>query len=201
MTTNNVSKAFKISFEKEKILFGNKRLIKMEELKNIPVPNSAPKKMRSKASSSNSVDKPKRPKYSEMITAAVKALRERSGASRQAITKYVRTNYDVPVTFSRSISSNLKSMIENKNLVLTKGVGAAGRYKLNKAVGVKAKRSVKRGKKRTVKRTRKSPKKKRVSKARRKRSRKSPVKKRSAKKTTKKPGRKTVKKLTKKPKK
>ena len=35
------------------------------------------------------------PKYSEMIAAAIVALKERSGSSRQAIIKYVNANYKV----------------------------------------------------------------------------------------------------------
>ena len=41
--------------------------------------------------------KPKKPashpKYSEMIAAALGALKERSGSSRQAILKYIQANY------------------------------------------------------------------------------------------------------------
>ena len=35
------------------------------------------------------------PKYSEMIVAAIKALKQRGGSSRQAIAKYVTSNYKV----------------------------------------------------------------------------------------------------------
>ena len=41
--------------------------------------------------------KPKKPaahpKYSEMVQAAIKSLKERGGSSRQAILKYIQANY------------------------------------------------------------------------------------------------------------
>jgi histone H1/5 len=35
------------------------------------------------------------PKYSEMVVAAIAALKERKGSSRQAILKYIQANYKV----------------------------------------------------------------------------------------------------------
>ena len=73
--------------------------------------------------------------YSQMIASAVEALKLRKGASRHAIAKYLQNNFDVPIeNVNRNVTKNLKQMVSNEQLLLTSGVGAAGRFKLNKAV-------------------------------------------------------------------
>merc|ERR1711962_797401 len=57
------------------------------------------------------------PKYSEMITAAIAALKERTGSSRQAIVKYISANYKV----GDSAGTHVK-------LALKRG-GASGSFK------------------------------------------------------------------------
>nr|CAB3251582.1 histone H1-delta-like [Phallusia mammillata] len=158
----------------------------MSEALSVPVPSSAPaKKTKPKVKKAPTST---HPKYSDMIVSAVKALRKPKGASRQAIASYLQANFEIPAASAKVISRNLKSMVTNQKLVLTTGVGAAGRYKVNKA-----KASPKKGKKPKVgKKKRGSPKKKKA----KAKKRKSPVKKRSAKRS---PKKRKVKRKTKKP--
>ena len=72
------------------------------------------------------------PKYSEMIIATVEVLKDRTGSSRQAITKYIKGNYTVGDNADTQIKINLKRMVTKDLLAHTKGVGASGSFKLNK---------------------------------------------------------------------
>ena len=72
------------------------------------------------------------PKYSEMIIATVEVLKDRTGSSRQAITKYIKGNYTVGDNADTQIKLNLKRLVTKDLLVHTKGVGASGSFKLNK---------------------------------------------------------------------
>ena len=90
------------------------------------------------ASPSKTAAKPKKPtksaehpKYSDMIKAAVKALKERNGSSRQAILKYINTNYKVGDNAGVHVKMALKRMVTAGMLVQTKGAGASGRFKLS----------------------------------------------------------------------
>ena len=71
------------------------------------------------------------PPYSDMIKAAILALKERSGSSRQAIEKYIFANYKVADT-GPHLKTALKKMTANGKLLQTKGVGASGSFKLAK---------------------------------------------------------------------
>ena len=73
------------------------------------------------------------PKYSEMIAAAITALKERNGSSRQAIAKYIKANYKVQDNADVHIKMALKRMVAAGALLHPKGVGASGSFKLNKA--------------------------------------------------------------------
>merc|ERR1719463_550015 len=66
------------------------------------------------------------PKYSVMIAAAIKALKDRTGSSRQAIAKYICANYKVDAA---------KAGVPLR-LALKKGV-AAGTLKMGGAAGKK----------------------------------------------------------------
>merc|ERR1739848_806484 len=66
------------------------------------------------------------PKYSVMIAAAIKALKDRTGSSRQAIMKYICANYKVDAA---------KAGVPLR-LALKKGV-AAGTLKMGGAAGKK----------------------------------------------------------------
>lgn len=72
------------------------------------------------------------PKYAEMIRAAIVALKERNGSSRQAIEKYIKANYKVGDRASLSIKAALKRGASTGQFVHTKGVGASGSFKVNK---------------------------------------------------------------------
>ena len=71
------------------------------------------------------------PPYADMIKAAILALKERSGSSRQAIEKYIKANYKVDEVGSH-LKMALKRGVSNGKLVHTKGVGASGSFKVAK---------------------------------------------------------------------
>merc|ERR1712226_1447327 len=74
------------------------------------------------------------PPTSAMIVAAIKGLADRKGASTVAIKKYIAANNKVDIVkLSPFIKKALKSMVEKKALVQTKGTGASGRFKLSEA--------------------------------------------------------------------
>merc|ERR1712002_1201957 len=95
-----------------------------KKTKAAPAKKAAPKKAASAAA-------PK-PKYSEMIGAAIKALKSRSGSSRQAIAKHITANHKE--CSAVALRNALKKGLAAGSLVLAKGVGAAGTYKLVKPV-------------------------------------------------------------------
>ena len=70
------------------------------------------------------------PKYSEMIAAAIGALKERSGSSRQAILKYVAANYKVGDGANTHVKLALKRGVAGGALKQVKGAGASGSFKL-----------------------------------------------------------------------
>ncbi|TRY78338.1 hypothetical protein TCAL_12415 [Tigriopus californicus] len=75
--------------------------------------------------------KPTHPPTSVMVMAAIKALKERNGSSLPAIKKYIAANYKVDVVKNAHfIKKALKSLVEKKKLVQTKGAGASGSFKL-----------------------------------------------------------------------
>ncbi|XP_064595774.1 histone H1-delta-like [Liolophura sinensis] len=83
--------------------------------------------------------KPKKPaehpKYSEMLIAALKDLKERGGSSRSKILKYIVTNYKVgdEKTVNTHLKLALKSGVQSGMLKQTKGTGATGSFKLGEA--------------------------------------------------------------------
>ncbi len=76
---------------------------------------------------------PAHPPYAQMVAAAVGALKERTGSSRQAIKKYVKGNYDVKDNADLHINRALKNMLAKEVLVQAKGS-----YKLAKKPKVAA---------------------------------------------------------------
>jgi len=72
------------------------------------------------------------PKYSVMIIAAIKALKERNGSSRQAILKYITANYKVePKKAAIQLRLSLKRAISTGSLKMAKEKGkGAGCYKV-----------------------------------------------------------------------
>lgn len=67
-------------------------------------------------------------KYIDMVAAAIAALKSRTGSSRQAIAKYIAATYKADSVSALRLA--LKSGAAKGTLVVTKGVGAAGSYKL-----------------------------------------------------------------------
>ena len=64
------------------------------------------------------------PKYTEMIKAAIVALKERNGSSLQAIEKYIKCNYKVGDRAHQYIKQALKRGEVSGKFIHTKGVGA-----------------------------------------------------------------------------
>ena len=146
--------------------------------------------------------KPKKPAdhppYSEMIKAAIVALKERGGSSRQAIEKYIKANYKVGEV-GPHLKTALKRGVAGGKLVHTKGVGASGSFKVPKEEKKAPKKPAKKPKKPAAKKAVKKPAAKK--KPAKKTAVKKPSKKSSPKKTAaKKPAaKKTTGKKTKKP--
>jgi len=126
------------------------------------------------------------PPYNEMIKAAINALKDRKGSSKQAIVKYVAASYKVGDNCNTQVKLQLVRMVQNKALTQTKGTGASGSFKINKVTEeAKAKKAAAQSKKKTAAATKKKT-------AAKPKKASSPKKKTGAKKTT-------VKKQTKKP--
>jgi hypothetical protein len=108
-----------------------------EEVATTPVatvPTSSPTKKVAKTNMKGE-KKPKtaptHPPTADMVKAAIKSLKERNGSSLPAIKTYIATEYKVDtVKLAPFIKKSLKSMVEKKALVQTKGVGASGSFKL-----------------------------------------------------------------------
>lgn len=98
-------------------------------------PKKAPKK---KAAPKKPAD---HPKYIEMIQAAIAALKERSGSSRQAIVKYVKANYKVGDNADVHIKLALKRGVASGVLAQPKGTGASGSFKVVKKAEPKKKKT------------------------------------------------------------
>jgi histone H1/5 len=123
------------------------------------------------------------PKYSEMIAAAIVALKERSGSSRQAILKYVSANYKVSEHASTHLKLALKRGVASGQLKQVKGSGASGSFK----VAEKAKPAKKAAKKKPAAKkpaAKKTPKKPAAKKSTPKKAKKPAAKKPAAKKST-----------------
>ena len=74
----------------------------------------------------------KKPTYSQMVTAAIVALKDRKGSSKQAIEKYVVANYALGPKSAWPLKMALKRGVESGALVQVKGKGASGSFKLGK---------------------------------------------------------------------
>ncbi|XP_063589245.1 late histone H1-like [Penaeus indicus] len=145
------------------------------------------------------------PKYSVMIAAALAALKERSGSSRQAILKYIVATYKVdPKAAATQLKLALKRGVTTGALKQVKGAGASGSFRLNKpAAEAKPKAAKKPAAKKAVKKpaAKKAVKKPAAKKAVKKPAAKKAAKKPAAKKAVKKPAAKkpAAKKAAKKP--
>merc|ERR1719213_1379525 len=103
----------------------------------------------SDATKAKKASKPKapaaHPKYSVMIPAAIAALKERNGSSRQAILKYINANYKgIHAQASQHLNMALKAGIKKGTLKFAKESGkGAGSYKLVKVEKPKKKPAAK----------------------------------------------------------
>ena len=150
------------------------------------------------------------PKYSEMITAAIDALKARKGTSRQSILKYVQANFKVGDGATTHVKLALKRGVTSGSLKQVKGTGASGSFKLaekpkpaKKAKAVKkppAKKAPKKSAKKVAKKAKKTVAKKAKKPAKKTATKKAAAKKPAAKKAAskKKPSAKKSKKTAKK---
>ena len=152
------------------------------------------------------------PKYQEMIAAAIGTLKERTGSSRQAISKYVTANYKVGDNASTHLKLALKRGVATGQFKQVKGAGASGSFKLSekpmkaakkkpaakKPAAKKAKKTAAPKKPAAKKATPKKAAKKSAKKTPKKAAKKPPAKKPAAKKPAAKKGKKKVAKKTKK---
>ncbi|ROT64815.1 putative late histone H1-like [Penaeus vannamei] len=89
--------------------------------------------------------KPTHPQYAIMIAAAIKALKERTGSSRQAILKYIIANYKVGDEKKAGVRLKLalRKGVTKGTLRQMKGTGAAGSFRLAKDEAKPAKKAAK----------------------------------------------------------
>ncbi|XP_064602091.1 histone H1-delta-like [Liolophura sinensis] len=125
-----------------------------------------------KSPAKKKVSKPKKPanhpKYSEMIRDAIVSLKERGGASRQKILKYIMANYNVgkdEKIVNSHLKMSLKAGVKNLTLKQAKGTGASGSFRLGQQKSEKPKKlkkptGIKPKTKKVVKKVKKSPAKK-----------------------------------------
>ena len=101
------------------------------------VPPPSPKKTVSKAApkpKKASVAKPvEHPPYRQMVIAALVALKNRKGSSRQGIVKYIKNTYKgVGDNGAKFIKQALIALLRDGTVVSVKGQGASGSFKLAK---------------------------------------------------------------------
>lgn len=74
------------------------------------------------------------PPTSQMVKAAIRALKERKGSSLAAIKKYITANYKADgQKLAPFIRRYLKKAVEKGEITQVKGTGASGSFRLNKA--------------------------------------------------------------------
>ena len=82
------------------------------------------------------------PKYIDMICAAITALKDRKGSSRQKIQGYVVANYKVDAaTVPQHLKVALRAGVAKGTLKQVKGVGAAGSFKVGEKKAAKPKKA------------------------------------------------------------
>jgi len=77
------------------------------------------------------------PTYKAMVTAAITALKNRNGSSRQAIQKYIEANYKGLNNVTLHLRNALKSMMDKGDITRTKGTGVSGSFKIVKKAAPK----------------------------------------------------------------
>merc|ERR1711944_287423 len=92
-------------------------------------PAKAPKATKAKKPKTT----PSHPTYQAMAKAAIAALKERTGSSRQAILKYIMANYGLgndTKAVNNRLKVGLKNGLKNGSFKNSKGTGATGSFKL-----------------------------------------------------------------------
>ena len=113
---------------------------RMSDAAAVPAPAPvAPAATPSKPAKAPKTSKPKKakapaghPAYNDMVSAAIAALKERNGSSRQKILKYIQSNYKVAEGFEVHVKMALKRQVQKGVLVQTKGTGVSGSFKVAK---------------------------------------------------------------------
>lgn len=109
-------------------------LKKIEMVESAPVAVAAAPAKAKAPKAKKPASKPSHPPTSQLVNAAIRALKERSGSSLQAIKKYIALNDKVDADkLSPFIKKYLKKATVSGNLVQTKGKGASGSFKLSAA--------------------------------------------------------------------
>merc|ERR1712066_1107018 len=102
-----------------------------------------------KAAKPKKASKPKapaaHPTYIKMVSAAIAALKERNGSSRQAVLKYIMANYKLG-SDQKPVNSRLKVALRNgtaKGVLkhVGKSIGANGSFKLAEKAAAKPKKA------------------------------------------------------------
>jgi histone H1/5 len=84
-----------------------------------------------KTDSKQKNQKSSHPSFFEMISEALKSLNERNGSSRQALLKFIISNYKVDgKTGNQHLKLALKNAVKAGTLKQMKGIGASGSFKL-----------------------------------------------------------------------
>jgi len=99
------------------------------EVKIAPVAKSVKKPSTPKAKSDH-------PTFAVMITEAIKQLNERSGSSKQAISKFIASNYSVDMTNNLKAKHFRVALVSGSNsgfFKQVKGTGATGSFKVGEA--------------------------------------------------------------------
>lgn len=95
-------------------------------------PNTEKKVVKKVPAAKKPKTKPKHPPTSEMVDAAIGALKERGGSSLLAIKKYVAATYKVDVEkLAPFLKKYIKGAVVKGHLLQTKGKGASGSFKLS----------------------------------------------------------------------
>ncbi|CAG0891983.1 unnamed protein product [Darwinula stevensoni] len=102
-------------------------------MSDAPASAASPAKKAGKAKAVKPRKPAAHPKYNDMIVAAIAALKERGGSSRQAILKYIMQHYNVgkdtkPVNTHLKLA--LKRMSASGKLKHAKGQGASGSFRI-----------------------------------------------------------------------
>ena len=108
----------------------------MTETAPAPTPAKSPAKKPRASKPKGEKKVSSHPSYNDMVVAAIKALAERGGSSRQAITKYVLANYKVGTDANQvntQIKLALKRSVTALKLKNSKGKGASGSFKITES--------------------------------------------------------------------